>query len=381
MGGHRALSRAVIPAAVGTVGAIVAFTATACTSSGTLGPQSVGTSPRPVSSSFPSSAVSSSASRSSPTSAPTLSAEEAVAAVRHGVVIVDSTLGYQQAEAQGTGVVLTASGEILTNNHVIAGATAIKVTDVGNGKTYTASVLGFDRTHDVAVLQLSGAGGLTVAPLASGGGPAVGDSTVALGNAGGTGSLTSAAGTVTALDQQITASDESTGSSEKLTGLIQTDANVQPGDSGGPLVDLTGRVVGIDTAASSSYRFQNSASHQGFAIPIAAATDIARLITTGQGSATAHLGSTAVLGISVSTTSDGSGAHVVGVLTGLPAETAGLTAGDVITSLGGVPVDSATTLTTLLDAHQPGQSVRVVWTGQDGGTHAVKLTLGTGAAG
>ena len=170
-----------------------------------------------------------------------------------GLVDIVSTLGDQSAEAAGTGQVVTSSGEVLTNNHVIDGATSIKATDIGNGRTYTAKVVGYDKSDDVAVIQLQGASGLTTVSFGDSSQVTVGQSVVALGNAGGQGGTPSVAtGTVTALNQSITASDEGSGSSENLTGMIETNANIQPGDSGGPLVNSAGQVIGIDTAASSA---------------------------------------------------------------------------------------------------------------------------------
>src|SRR6516225_7706598 len=168
-----------------------------------------------------------------------------------GLVDIVSTLGDQNAEAAGTGMVVTSSGEVLTNNHVIDGATSIKATDIGNGRTYTAKVVGYDKSDDVAVLQLQGASGLTTVSFGDSSRVHVGQSVTALGNAGGKGGTPSVAtGTVTGLNQSITASDEGSGSSENLTGMIETNANIQPGDSGGPLVNSAGQVIGIDTAAS-----------------------------------------------------------------------------------------------------------------------------------
>ena len=146
---------------------------------------------------------------------------------------------------------LSSNGVILTNNHVIDGATSISVTDIGNHKTYTASVVGYDRTKDIAVLQLHNASGLQTATLGNSSNASVGEDVVGVGNAGGTGGTPSAAGgTVTALNQSITASDDGDGTSEQLSGLIETNADIQPGDSGGALVDTSGDVLGIDTAAS-----------------------------------------------------------------------------------------------------------------------------------
>ena len=200
---------------------------------------------------------------------------------------------------------------ILTNNHVIDGATSISVTDVGNHKTYTGSVVGYDRTKDIAVVQLHNASGLQTATLGDSSNVSVGQNVVGVGNAGGTGGTPSAAGgTVTALNQSITASDDGDGTSEQLSGLIQTNADIQPGDSGGALVDTSGTVLGIDTAASAGFSFQSndqSQGNQGYAIPINAALTIARAIEAGSGSSTVHIGQTAFLGVEINAASDNSG--------------------------------------------------------------------------
>ena len=155
------------------------------------------------------------------------------AKVDPGLVDINTTLGYAQEQAAGTGIVISSNGVILTNNHVINGATKISVTDVGNQKTYTAKVVGYDRTKDIAVLQLHNASGLQTAPLATSN-VSVGQNVVGVGNAGGTGGTPSAAGgTVTALNQSITASDEGDGTSEQLSGLIETNADIQPGTRAG----------------------------------------------------------------------------------------------------------------------------------------------------
>ena len=167
-----------------------------------------------------------------------------------GVVVIDTNLAYEGGAAAGSGMVLTSSGTVLTNNHVIAGATSVKVVVPNTRHSYTARVVGYGRTADVAVLRLQGASNLKTISVASSS-AAVGEPVRAVGNAGGTGNLTSARGTITGLDRSIVASDEQ-GSSEQLTGLLETNAGVQPGDSGGPLLDTAGRVVGMDTAASAS---------------------------------------------------------------------------------------------------------------------------------
>jgi S1-C subfamily serine protease len=314
------------------------------------------------------------------TSSANLSLTALEAKVDPALVDVVTTLGDQGGEAAGTGIVLTSSGEVLTNNHVIDGATSVKVTDIGNGKTYTATVVGYDSTDDVAVLQLQGASGLKTASLGDSSRVAVGQAVVALGNAGGTGGAPSvSSGTVTGLGQSITASDEGNGTSEQLTGLIETNATLQPGDSGGSLVDLHGNVVGMDTAASSSFEFQGAGS-QSYAIPINKALSIAAQIEAGHGTTTVHIGTTAFLGVEVDPSAQVSGAVVAGVLSRSPAASAGLAAGDVITSLGGHAVASAAALSAALVQHRPGDKVSVSWTDQSGQSHSGTVTLASGPA-
>ena len=220
------------------------------------------------------------------------------------LVDINTNLSYEDEQAAGTGMVLTSDGEILTNNHVIDGATSISVTDVGNGKTYTGKVVGYDRTGDVAVVQLTGASGLqTVSTTTS---SSVGEAVVGVGNAGGTGGTPSTAGgSVVALNQSITASDDSGGNSENLNGLIETNAGIEPGDSGGALVNSSSQVIGMDTAASSGSSFQDSGT-QAYAIPIATALSIAKQIEAGNSSSTIHIGATGFLGVSVQASDAGS---------------------------------------------------------------------------
>ncbi|MGC4940827.1 S1C family serine protease [Kribbella sp. DT2] len=183
----------------------------------------------------------------------------AVAAkVSPGLVNVNTVLGYEGARAAGTGIVLTPDGEVLTNHHVVEGATQISVVNVGDGKTYQASVVGYDDNHDIAVLKLKDASGLQTAKIGDSSTVKVGDDVVGIGNAGGKGGTPSyAAGEVTALNQAITATDESGQDPENLTGLIATDANIQAGDSGGPLANAAGEVIGVDTAGSGGNGNQN----------------------------------------------------------------------------------------------------------------------------
>jgi S1-C subfamily serine protease len=307
------------------------------------------------------------------------------------LVDVASTLGFQQAESLGTGLVLTSSGEILTNNHVIEGATRIKVTDIGNGQSYQAKVVGYNQTKDIAVLQLQNASGLKTVKLGNSDTAAVGQKVVALGNAGGKGGTPSVAtGQVTGLNAAITASDQGSGTTEQLTGLINHNAPIQPGDSGGPLVNTAGEVIGIDTAASNSMQFRSEQSQQAdaFAIPINEALAIANQIEQGNGSSTVHIGATGFLGVQVESAGNaaqrgvqaGSGAAVEGVLQGMPAANAGLSQGDVITSVDGHSVSSPSSLQAALEQHHPGDKVTIGWTSSFGQSQSASLRLANGPA-
>jgi S1-C subfamily serine protease len=329
------------------------------------------------------------------TSKTVLSTAQIASSVSPGLVDVVSTLGYQSGQAAGTGIVLTSTGEVLTNNHVIDGATSISVTDIGNGRTYQATVVGYDKSHDIAVLQLKGASGLKTASLGDSSTVGTGQQVVALGNAGGKGGTPAvAAGQVTALDQTITAADEGSGSSEQLSGLIQTNADIQPGDSGGSLVNSYAQVIGIDTAASSGSatqtQTQTQVQTQGYAIPINEAVSIADQIESGTSTATVHIGTTAFLGVQVESTGSSlggstggqntTGATVAGTVSGSPAASAGLAAGDEIVSLGGHSISSPTDITTVLEGYHPGSKISVSWLDQSGQTHTATVVLTTGPA-
>jgi len=353
------------------------------------------------------------------TSKTSLSASQIASRVDPALVDVVSTDGYQGATSAGTGIVLSSTGEVLTNNHVVNGATSIKVTDIGNGKTYTASVVGYDASHDVAVIQLQGASGLTTASLGNSSTVQTGNSVTALGNAEGKGGTPSVApGTVTALNQSITASDELSNVSEQLTGLIETNAPIQPGDSGGSLVNSYGQVIGMDTAAGSSDQPQSQSSTatatQAYAIPINEAVSIAQQIESGTTTADVHIGATAFLGVEIGSSSTGSsgsngfggsegsngfggfggfggqgnqgsqgstsGVSVAGTVSGSPAANAGLTQGDTITAIGGQSVNSAEDVAHSLVKYHPGNSISVTWVDQSGQSHTTNLTLANGPA-
>jgi S1-C subfamily serine protease len=269
-------------------------------------------------------------------------------------------------------------------------------------------VVGYDKTHDVAVLQLVNASGLTTVSLSSSGVQS-GQKVVALGNALGKGGTPSVAtGKVTATGRTITASDESAANAEQLHGLIQTNAGIQPGDSGGPLVNTAGDVVGMNTAASSNIsttafgtQSQKPAT-QAFAIPISHATAIVDQIEAGKASSTVHIGTTPFLGVEVSaagstggtggaggyggyfgggsSSSTVSGAPVAGVVSGSAAAQAGLTQGDVITSVAGQTITSPKGVSSALIQHHPGDKISIGWTDQTGQSHTATVQLGNGPA-
>lgn len=311
---------------------------------------------------------------------PPLDPSAMIAQVGPAVVNIDTQMGYQGAVGAGTGIVLEPNGVVLTNNHVIAGATDIKGFSVGTGQTYDVDVIGFDRNHDVAVLQLRGAGGLPAANIGSSTQVAIGDPVVAMGNAGGHGGTPSGVpGHVIGLNETVSAADELTGSSETLTNMIKADTAIRPGDSGGPMVNAGGQVVGMNTAASDNYKFAQPGG-EGYAIPIDQAMSIAGQIRSGIGSNTVHVGQTAFLGVGVAD-NNGGGARVVQVLDGTPAAEIGIAKDDVITTVNGTPVNSPTDLTNVLDQRHPGDNVTLAWRGPDGGDHNANVTLVPGPVG
>ena len=301
-----------------------------------------------------------------------------------GVVVIDTNLAYQGGEAAGTGMVLNSSGEILTNNHVIRGATAIKIVVPATGRRYTAKVVGYDPSADVAVLQAVGASNLRTVTLGNSATLKVGRRVTAIGNAGGTGKLTSSSGKIVATSRSITVSDDQ-GGSERLSRLIETNASVQPGDSGGPLESTQGKVVGIDTAASIGRGFQQTAAGNGFAIPINRALAVVKQIVSGTSSTTVHVGDTAFLGVSLGPARTygpfgyaAAGALVEGVVPGGAADAGGLTAGDVITSIDGHKVASPDAVAPLLLTKHPGDQVSLGYIDQAGASHTATITLASG---
>ncbi len=318
---------------------------------------------------------------STPTTSTVSTATDATDSQEVGVVDINTTLDYGQGEAAGTGMILTSDGEILTNHHVIEGATSITVRVVATDKTYTADVVGYDATNDVAVLQLRNASGLDTVTADGTSTVKVGDTIVGVGNANGDGGSSSAAkGTVSAVDQSITVQSDAGDASEKLANLIQVSADIISGDSGGPLYNADGKVIGMDTAASSG-----TADVSGYAIPIASALSIADQIEQGSETGTVSIGYPAFLGVEMGQTDQygqtSTAATVAGVIDGTAAATAGITAGSTITSLDGTAITTALSLSEAVATHEPGDSVRVSWTDSSGGTHTATVSLGQGPVG
>jgi len=309
-----------------------------------------------------------------------------------GVVDITSTLGFSRATAEGTGMVLTPNGEVLTNNHVIEGATSISVRDVGNDHTYKAKVVGYSNSNDVAVLQLQGASGLQTVSIGSSARLAPGQPVVALGNAQGRGGTPSVAtGRVTGLGAMITAQNEGSGTFEHLSGMIRTNAPIQPGDSGGPLVNAAGKVIGMDTAASSAGSGPGTTAAmatQAFAIPIDKAIQLADQIEAGTSSSTVHIGASAFLGVAISSQSQqggfgqpSAGATIQGVIPGTPAAQAGMSQGDTIVAVDGHQITSSSDLQSVMQLHHPADKVTVTWIDQAGQSHTSRVTLVAGPAG
>ena len=311
------------------------------------------------------------------------STTDAIAAkVSPAIVDINTVLG--NGAAAGTGMLISSTGEILTNNHVVNGSTGITVTVQGRSQKYSAHVVGVDISQDIAVIQIDGSvSGLPTVKFADSSSLTLGERVVALGNAlgrGGAPNVTS--GQITALDQTITASSGGS-SSETLNGMIQSDAVIYEGDSGGALVNTSGQVVGMITAGQAQ-GFRSSASDVGFAIAANTAVGVVNRIRAHEEAADLTYGQVGFLGVSVQTLdafsaqqlglSVSSGALVTSVQPGSGAEAAGIARNSVITKVGGASVTSSDTLGTAIRSHRPGDGVLVTWVNL-GGTHTATVTL------
>ncbi len=358
------------------------------------------------------------------------------ARVEPGVVDIDAALQYSGGtSSEGTGMVISTDGLVLTNNHVINGAKTIKVTLATTGRVFQATVVGYDATHDVALLKLNGAARLKAVAVGNSAQVTVGTPVLALGNAQGQGGLPAlAAGIINSLNKTISPTDESTGTTETLHGMLQTSAKIVSGDSGGPLANSAGQVIGMDTANASGS--QGASSILGYAIPINTALSVAHQIAAGQASAAVQIGLPGFLGVLVpqsnstspaqqaqqqrqqiqqqqgagppgsnngsgngpppqgtsctNTQADtsvpssiapaNSGALVDGVLCGTAAAAAGLVSGDVITAVNGQPVTTTGSLTTMMSGFRPGTKVKLSWETVSGQNKTETLALGAAPA-
>ncbi|MGC8481179.1 MAG: S1C family serine protease, partial [Acidimicrobiales bacterium] len=286
-------------------------------------------------------------------------------------------------------MIMTSNGYVVTNNHVIAGASTVNVTLFNSSKSYPARVIGTDPTSDVAVLQIQGVSNLPTVTFGDSSKVKVGDSVIAIGNALGlSGSPTVTEGIISALGRTITAQGD-TGTTETLHNLLQTDAPINPGNSGGPLVNASGYVIGMNTAAASGSSGSSSAQNIGFAEPINSVLSIVKSIeahptsSIGNGATTsghAFLGVgvqnlTAALAQQLGYSSNQTGVLVDNVVTGSPADQAGITSGDVITGIGGSTVTDLNQLISAIDSHQPGASVQVTWVDPNTGNNSATVTL------
>ncbi|MBM9468474.1 S1C family serine protease [Nakamurella leprariae] len=320
----------------------------------------------------------------SDTSAPEGSVQQVAETVLPSVVSV--LAGSATSQGEGSGVILSSDGLILTNNHVINGATQLQVR-FNDGTTADATVIGTDPTDDLAVIKAVNVSGLTAATLGSSDDLQVGQEVVAIGSPLGL-SATVTSGIVSALDRPVrtgSAQQEqqspfdrgqsTTTSQDTVMNAIQTDAAINPGNSGGALVDMNGAVIGINSAIASTASSGEAGNiGVGFAIPIDQAKRIAQeIIETGQAT---H----AVLGASVqdaSVTSEGeAGATIAQVTAGGGAEAAGLQAGDVVTKLDDQLVESADGLIAAVRSADPGSTVTVTYL-RKGETETVDVQLGS----
>jgi S1-C subfamily serine protease len=300
-------------------------------------------------------------------------------------------------EAAGSGMILTPDGEILTNNHVIAGATSLTVTLFGQTDALAAHVVGTDPGRDLALIQIDHASNLPTVVLGDSSQTQVGDTVLAIGNAlalAGGPSVTE--GIVSAEHRSLSAQNDS-GQTEDLTGLLQTDAAINPGNSGGPLVNADAQVVGMNTAVASNSSGNAPTQNIGFAITVDSVkprlADLRRGGPGGAGATAPQLNpaaNTAYIGVTVGAVTPAlqqtdhltpsSGALIISVQPGSPAASSGLRAHDVIVSLGSTPIQSPVGLTAAIHPLRPGDHVNIgIYRGGD--RLNVGVTLGARPSG
>ena len=281
---------------------------------------------------------------------------------------VDIRVQLGQGVAEGSGVILTADGDVLTNNHVVAGANGTISVTLADGSEHPATVIGTAPSYDLAVLKLQGMSGLTPATLGQGSDVQVGQPVVAIGSPQGlTGTVTT--GIISALDRTVQVQGED-GSGVVYNGL-QTDTSINPGNSGGPLVNLDGQVIGINSAIATSGSNSGSIG-LGFAIPVDQAKRVAQEIMSGGSATKPVLG---VQGGADPSAAGADGARIAAVQPGSPAAQAGLATGDVVTKVGDARVEDFSDLVARIGSYAPGQQVTLTVSG--GGERTVQVTLGS----
>jgi putative serine protease PepD len=270
-----------------------------------------------------------------------------------------SQFGGGSARAQGSGWVYDSDGHVITNDHVVDGATSIEVR-FWNGKTYSATLVGTDKSTDLAVIKVD-APASELHPLAVGNSAKVqvGDGVVAIGSPFGL-EETVTSGIVSALHRAITAPNNFT-----INDSIQTDAAINHGNSGGPLLNADAQVVGVNAQIKSD---SGGNEGVGFSIPSNLVRSIAsQLISSGKAE---H----AYLGVSIDATADN--ARIATIRPSTPAQKAGLRSGDVVTAVDGHPIATGDDLTRAIDNHKPGEKIALTYR-RGGSEHTVDLTLGT----
>ncbi len=277
-------------------------------------------------------------------------------------------------EDEGTGMIITSDGEVITNNHVIelysqgGDKGTITVTEYGQTKALPTTLVGYDQSKDVALLKITDASDLPTVTFGNSAKAVVGDAVVAIGNALGlaAGTPTVTQGIISALGRSVTTGGEGT-QTETLQNMIQTDAAINPGNSGGPLIDTSGQVIGMNTAVAGSLGDGTSSQNIGFAIP---AASVEALISELEKGGQAGNGG-GYLGVDDTTLTPAlrqqygftptSGAVILSVVPGSPADKAGLVQGDVIVNINGTDITSADQLAKVVQNAKPGQSVPITY--------------------
>ncbi|WFF06891.1 trypsin-like peptidase domain-containing protein [Micromonospora sp. WMMD1076] len=285
--------------------------------------------------------------------------------------VQDSIVTIMTNSGEGSGVILSADGFVLTNNHVVAGAGGDTVRVVfADGKSASAKIVGTDPKTDLAVVQASGVSNLKAAKFGDSDAMQVGDQVLALGSPLGLqGSVT--AGILSARDRTIQAGEGGQQNPQQgassISGLLQTDAPINPGNSGGALVNTRGEVIGINTAIATAGQGSTGNIGVGFAIPSNKAKDVAEKLQRGE--KISHPS----LGVSVNGAEDG-GALVAAVTPGSPAEKAGIQRGDVITKFGDKVINDSNDLVGAVQAGKVGDRVEVQYK-RNGSTENATVTL------